>query len=64
MQAYPQHAFAHIFVRCNIENPPKVYIYIDNINSQSKLTVFRAVLQTCVAEPRLKLQVGVLGCRV
>jgi hypothetical protein len=55
---------AHIFVHRNIEKPSKVYIFVDNSNSQSKLTVFRAVLQSCIAEPRLKLQVGVLGCRV
>jgi hypothetical protein len=52
------------FVHRNIESPPKVYIFVDNINSQSKLTVFRVALQTRIAEPRLNLQVGVLGCRV
>ena len=55
---------AHNFVRRNIEKPLKVYIFVDNINSQSKLTVFRATTQTDSAERRLKLQVGALGCRV
>jgi hypothetical protein len=64
LSTYLKRLLTKQIVRRNIENPPKVYIFVDNSNSQSKLTVFRAVLQSCIAEPRLKLQVGVLGCRV